>query len=155
LIQARISEEGGEYWEELWVRSLGEDRFEVCCIPMFVYDLALGDEVETEAGGDHKLKRVVRPSGHFTFRVRFDREKYPDEPTRVTTAVSRLECLSEWHSPDLIGLDADSPQRARALETFLIEEESQGRLVYETGRTGNGTGVPGGLYSGYSTEGFE
>ena len=28
--------------EQLWARRLDEERFEVCCIPFFAYDVALG-----------------------------------------------------------------------------------------------------------------
>lgn len=38
-------------------------------VPFFVRDLALGDEVETNA--DLVLGRVIQPSGHVTFRVWF------------------------------------------------------------------------------------
>ncbi len=66
-------------WEQLWARKSADTRFEICCIPFFVYDLALGDEVETD--GDHVLRRVVKPSGHFTFRVWFGSSTDPATET--------------------------------------------------------------------------
>lgn len=49
-------------FEQLWARRLAPDRFEICRVPFFAYDLALGDEVE--ASGERWLVRgVVQPSG--------------------------------------------------------------------------------------------
>jgi hypothetical protein len=39
--------------EQLWARQVGDRHFELCCIPYFVYDLALGDVVEIDA--DYRL----------------------------------------------------------------------------------------------------
>lgn len=39
---------GGDNYEQLWTKRVGQDRFEVCCIPFFVYDLALGDVVRAD-----------------------------------------------------------------------------------------------------------
>ena len=47
----------------------GDTEFEVCCIPLLLYDISLGDIVATDA--DYLLDRVVRPSGRYTFRVWF------------------------------------------------------------------------------------
>lgn len=43
----------------------------MCCIPFFVYDVALGDVVATSPEGDGKyiVEKVVQPSGRFVFRV--------------------------------------------------------------------------------------
>ena len=47
--------------EQLWARRVDDEHHEICCIPFFVYDLALGDTVEVDA--DHLVTRVVEPSG--------------------------------------------------------------------------------------------
>jgi hypothetical protein len=65
IVGAPLSEEGRA--EQLWARQLGGERFEICCIPFFVYDLALGDVVETDAA--QNIVRVVEPSGRFVFRI--------------------------------------------------------------------------------------
>lgn len=52
--------------EQLWARREG-DRYEICCIPFFVYDLVLGDTVEVDA--DHLVTEVVERLGRFVFRV--------------------------------------------------------------------------------------
>jgi hypothetical protein len=80
IVGAPLSEEGRA--EQLWARQLGGERFEICCIPFFVYDLALGDVVETDAA--QNIVRVVEPSGRFVFRIWFgetfhSRQKVADE----------------------------------------------------------------------------
>ena len=37
--------DGKNEWEQLWGKEVGPQRCIVCCIPFFVYDVALGDEV--------------------------------------------------------------------------------------------------------------
>lgn len=55
--------------EQLWGRQIDEYRFEVCCVPFFVSDFALGDVVETD--GSCVVTAVVQPSGRYVFRVWF------------------------------------------------------------------------------------
>ena len=43
-------------WEQLWARKIDNDHYEICCIPMFAYGLALGDVVEI----DQRLMIPVR-----------------------------------------------------------------------------------------------
>src|SRR5947209_19841994 len=74
MIHADIREEGSPFrLEQLWCRQLSDDRFIICCIPFFSYDLALADEVVTAPAGDHRyvVREVAKPSGHYTFRVWF------------------------------------------------------------------------------------
>lgn len=53
MLRASLDDvEGGDSYEQLWARRVGEDRFEVCCVPFFAYDLALGDIVRADAGTD-------------------------------------------------------------------------------------------------------
>src|SRR5262245_61592128 len=77
LIRARIpplSENAPSTdWEQLWCKQESDNQFVICCIPFFVYDLALGDLVETGTEGDaqYVIHRVVHPSGRFCFRIWF------------------------------------------------------------------------------------
>lgn len=120
-------------WEQLWARKLSESRFQICCVPFFVYDLALGDEVETDA--DHVIRRVVRPSGHFTFRVWFGDSKNPDDRTRVMDLIRREGCEHEWSSQNLLAIDAPTQEKAENLADVLGSLQQGGQLTFETGRT--------------------
>ncbi len=78
IIGAPLAEEGRT--EQLWARQVGDRRFEICCIPFFVDDAALGDVVETDATFD--LMRAVEPSGRYVFRVWFGESFIPERRSR-------------------------------------------------------------------------
>jgi len=137
LINADMEAGGARRFEQLWVRQLGEARFELCCIPFFVYDLALGDEVDTEPAGERQyiLARVVRPSGDYTFRVWFGDCDYPDARAKLVEALQAGGWLFEWYWENLLAIDAADGERAQALADLLVERQRRGHLVYGTGRT--------------------
>jgi hypothetical protein len=61
IVRARLPEPGRA--EQLWGRQLDERSFELCCIPFFLYDVALGDIVATDAA--YEVQQVVEPrAGH-------------------------------------------------------------------------------------------
>jgi hypothetical protein len=123
-------------WEQLWARQLSDTRFVNCCIPFFIYDLALGDEIEVGPLEERRyvMQRVVRQSGRYTFRVWFKADDARDE---VAGELERLGCLLEWRftGGNLLAVDAASDPHAQQVAGYLYGEEQQGRLVYETGRT--------------------
>jgi hypothetical protein len=136
IIRAEIKEPGvARDFEQLWARRLAGVRFEICCIPFFVYDLALGDEVETAPHPDYTVQRVVRASGRYTFRAWFGGPGDPGQREEAISALTALASEAEWYSENLLALDAVDGVRAQALADLLAEHESRGALTYETGRT--------------------
>ncbi len=141
LLVAWIGETGkGETsrwrWEQVWARKVAQDRYEVCCIPFFVYDLALGDEVATGRREDRDLavERVVTPSGHSTFRVWF---RDPALRGGLAGEIRDLGCLTEWRSltSSLLAVDAPSAAHAQRLADLLAARKAAGGIQYEAGRT--------------------
>ena len=138
IIAARLDESGSEQrwrWEQLWARQIGDNRFEVCCIPFFVYDLALADEVETTDldGKEYVVSSVLNQSGRFTFRAWFS----PNVPRDVIIEeITSLGYLIEerWPGSRLIAIDAADYEKAQALADLLHLKELSGVLKYETGR---------------------
>jgi hypothetical protein len=134
IIRASIEEDNSpRRFEQLWAHQLDETRFEICCIPFFVYDLALGDEVETDTD-QHTIQRVVKRSGGSTFRVWFGDSSIRvahDAVTELRTSGAELE----WYSEHLLAINAADEQRAQKIADFLHEQEELDRLTYETGRT--------------------
>jgi hypothetical protein len=129
IIGAPLPEEGRA--EQLWARRLGDLRFEICCIPFFLYDLALGDVVETNAA--HDVVRVVEQSGRFVFRVWFGETSQPRQA--VADELTGLGALLEWSSPNLLAVDAADEAHAQVVADYLAGQEHAGRVMYETGRT--------------------
>lgn len=117
--------------EQLWAQQVGDQQFEICCIPFFLYDVALGDVVETDAGFD--LVRVVRPSGRYVFRVWFGESFQRRE--HIADQLGALGALLEWSSANLLAVDAADEPRAEMIAEFLAEEQHAGRLMFETGRS--------------------
>jgi uncharacterized protein DUF4265 len=129
IVGAPLPEEGRA--EQLWARQLGDERFEICCIPFFVYDLALGDVVETDA--DYDVVRVLERSGRFVFRVWFGDAFHPRQ--EVADELAGLGALLEWSSANLLAVDAADAAQAQEIADYLAEQERAGRLTYETGRS--------------------
>jgi hypothetical protein len=80
IVHAELPQEGRpKRFEQLWSRQLGADRFEVCCIPFFVFNLALADVVTTVAkvGRTYVVEKVVEPSRRYVFRVWFGHSFQP------------------------------------------------------------------------------
>lgn len=116
--------------EQLWARRVDDGRHELCCIPFFAYDLALGDVGEVD--GDHLVTRVVEASGRYVFRVHFGR---PDQPTdEVVAELTGLGALVEWSSPSLVAVDARDGEHAQEVADVLQAREDRDGLVYETGK---------------------
>jgi Domain of unknown function (DUF4265) len=134
IIHARLHDL--DRWEELPAWELSKGRFEIRCIPFFVYDLALGDEVETEEreGKPNVVKRVVKDSGHYTFRVwtgdSHDKEARDD----IVAKVGELRCEVEWYSDHLIAISAHA-EEAQEVADYLLALEREARIAFETGRT--------------------
>lgn len=133
IISARLPEEGR--FEQLWARRVDEDRFELCCIPFFLYDIALGDIVATSPaeGRRYVLDRVVRPSGRFVFRAFFE-EPQDSLKSVVVAELGALGAGLEWASRSLLAIDTDEPS-AGAIADYLQGCEDKEWLVYETGAT--------------------
>ncbi|HEY4668880.1 MAG TPA: DUF4265 domain-containing protein [Tepidiformaceae bacterium] len=136
IIHAELGEQDllGRF-EQLWTRQVGEDRFEVCCIPFFLYDVALGDIVATVPKGGHQyvLEGVVEPSGRFVFRVWFGGSFHPRE--EIAEQLTQLGALLEWSSVNLLAVDAADALQAQRVADFLQERRNRGQLLYDTGRS--------------------
>ncbi len=136
IIHAPLGESLTGKWEQLWARRIAENEFEMCCIPFFAYNLALGDHVETGPSGELRfvVQRVLTPSGRQTFRVWFGEPS--DQPAReeVAAALTNMGCLLEWSSANLLAVDADSDRVAQAVADFLSQKQQAGQLIFERGR---------------------
>lgn len=117
--------------EQLWARRVDGRLFELCCIPFFAYDLALGDVVEVDS--DYMVSRVSKPSGRFVFRAWFGESFHPRD--EVSAELESLGALIEWSSENLLGVDARDAAHAQQIADYLQEQEDAGRLMYETGKT--------------------
>ncbi|TDT31307.1 uncharacterized protein DUF4265 [Naumannella halotolerans] len=130
IIAAKFQIDDETFTEQLWARQIDEYTFEVCCIPFLVYDLALGDVVETNH--EYVVKRVLSRSGRYVFRVIFAGTNAFNSD-RVVFALLELGALIEYSSSNVISVDC-VPSRAQDVAKILSAEEQAERLIYETGK---------------------
>ena len=123
------------HYEQMWARQEADDLFELCCIPFFAHDLALGDVVRTETRGDQTrlIAEVARPSGRWTFRLWLGKSN--EDRLVVEAEMINLGALTEWSSENLLAVDALDATQAQALADVLAAGEYAGRWMYETGRS--------------------
>lgn len=134
IVQAELPEEDRpKRFEQLWARQLSDDRFEVCCIPFFIYNVALGDIVATlpKAGRKYVVAEAVQPSGRYVFRVWFGQSFQPRD--EIAGELEALGSLVEWSSRNLLAVDAVDGEHAQPVAGFLAEREKAGHLLYERG----------------------
>ncbi|UPG83993.1 DUF4265 domain-containing protein [Luteibacter aegosomatis] len=129
---------GRSRWEQLWWRRTARGRFTLCCIPFLIDDLALGDEVETNAC--HIVRRIARRSGQVTFRVRIGGHE-PGMRDQVLKASEVFEPLAEWSAPNLLALSVHE-SRARPLGDRLAILAGQKMIEVDTGRIADGHRSP-------------
>lgn len=124
-------DETGISTEQLWARRVDDRHYELCCIPFFAYDLALGDIVEVDA--DYLVTRVSGPSGRYVFRVYFGRSAHPRD--EILERLAELGALVEWSSAALLAVDTRDLSHAQQIADFLQGREDLGQLMFETGKS--------------------
>lgn len=79
MVRAAIDDiEDGDAFEQLWTEQVGEDLFEICCIPFFAYDLTLGDLVRADTETGYVIQSVQQRSGNGVARVAIKRHEDVD-----------------------------------------------------------------------------
>jgi hypothetical protein len=118
-------------WEELPVRHLRTNLFEVCAIPFFVRNVALGDVVvATACGADrHLLDCVAHRGGRRVFRVWFDR--CPHLREEIQWELTGLGAVTEWFARSVLAVDAEDAAHAELIAHHLAQRERLGQLHHE------------------------
>jgi hypothetical protein len=118
-------------WEQLWARKLENELYEICCIPMFTYGLALGDEVEIDQ--EFMIINISHKSGRVTIRVWINEQIPQERREELTSKIHDLGCLMEWYSEHLLGVDADSHIKAQSLIKILENYQKDRIIEFEIG----------------------
>ena len=126
----RVPIDGSARREQIWVRQIDDTTFEMCCIPFFLFDLALGDIFEL----DERHRPVpITESGRFVFRVWFGDTFAPRDES--IASLKKLGATTERHSVNLLAIDACDLEQAHTIADYLHAQEEAGSLQYETGRS--------------------
>lgn len=134
IVNAPLPEPG--CYEQLWCRQINENLFELCCIPFFLYDVALGDTVRTspQSGRRYVVSGVLDSAGRSVFRVHFEQSTLGNRDD-VVARLTEMGALLEWSSGSLLAVDARDEAHGQEIADYLFDQENGGRLVYETGKT--------------------
>ena len=138
IVHAVVEHEGSrDIRESLWAKHLGGNRYESCCIPFFVYGLALGDEVEArlDDAGTLLFDRVVEPSGNETFWILFNEPYAQEVRTRVYEKITGLGCIVEGYNKALLAFNAGSESQANLAVALLRDECEKELLDCVSGKT--------------------
>jgi hypothetical protein len=128
---------GAVVWEGLLARRLANDRARICAVPIWTYDVNLGDEVEVMESGEGApvAVKVLTDAGNFTFRVAFEPPACDDDRRqRLMVELELYECWFDIASPGLAALSA-SAEHAQAVADYLWQRQERGEVQYEAGRT--------------------
>ncbi len=116
--------------EQLWAREIGDGKFMICCVPLFVYDIALGDIVE--ADDDDQVTRVIERSGRYGFRIWLS-DAGQLAINEILDELSGLGAFIERSSNQLYAIDAPDAVVATDVRRVLERMQSEGLFEYETG----------------------
>ena len=122
-------------WEGVLGKWSSEDEAEIVGIPVFAYDLDLGDVVRVvrSAEGAPVVSALVAKSGNHTFRVWFDAVPEPGHNwRRLMTDLEPFDCWFDTWSERLIAISV-SATHAQAVADYLRARESESELEYEMG----------------------
>jgi hypothetical protein len=129
--------DGESVWEGLLAVPTTPGRAVISAVPVFAYDLNLGDEVEvvTSAEGRLVLVRPVWDAGRFTFRVLFPDADDPGDRQwlALQQELEPYGCWCDAYSRQLVAVSAE-PDLAQQVADFLEAGQREGRWQYETGR---------------------
>jgi hypothetical protein len=117
--------------ETLPVRSLGDGRYEVCCVPFFVYDVDKGDVVTRDA--DSVFQGVSWKSGDVGFRFRSEADH--ETIAEVVEVLERAGAIVEFDPSGRVVCVNAADTIASTISGMLLSLEEQDVLEYETVRT--------------------
>ncbi len=135
IIMAECEIDGKKYKEQLWTKRLGDNHFRICCIPFFLKNVHLGDEVDTtlKDGVPYLLHSVLKPSGHQTFRIWFQKSAPKELYISLPQMIQKHQGLIEWSSTHLLTVSSSSQKCTESLIPLFEKEMEKGNIVWERG----------------------
>lgn len=108
-------------WEGVLGKRQSDDTAEVVGIPVFVYDVNLGDVVRTVASADGAavVSELVADAGNYTFRVFFEDEAASGEQWKpLMIDLEKFGCWFDTFSENLIAVSVDA-ENSQAVADYL------------------------------------
>jgi hypothetical protein len=116
--------------EHMWAKRLDDGTLELGNIPMYAFDVSLGDVIATRTEGDDLMfDRVVRRGGHATLRVSM---RLAVEGTAVLAPLRRLGCtVNPTRLPDLFTIDVPPETDYARVVGALAQKAEDGWWEFE------------------------
>lgn len=114
--------------EQVWLKSLGNSQYEMCCIPFVAYGIALGDTVRL--GDDGFVSGILRRSGRRVLRFLLAKESERD--FSVVVDVLREERLQfEGRGGRQVAVDLPDSELPLQLTKVMGQYVDAGRAFWE------------------------
>ena len=140
LVKVFIELNGDQFEREsFWAKPLGNDLYELRNMPWYAFDLHFCDVVRAlpdKMGEVPRIIDVVRRSGHKTLRVLFPPELNEEDRLEMLRSLHQWRGFHENCDSRLYAVDVEPDGDYAAVCDQLWTWEQAGRLVYETGTTG-------------------
>lgn len=134
IINASIADDESNL-EQLWTRRLDSERLEICCIPFYLYGVALGDVVSFTVDDERGLllDEKLEESGRYVLRayLRADRVVVQRD---LYDRLCELGTLQEWSGSRFVAIDCRDEPHAARVSGYLQQCVDLNLLEYETGR---------------------
>ena len=138
----------GKDVENIWVRKIRSNQYEVRTIPFWAYNLSMGDVVACgpdEDGEGLFVQRVLKKSGNRTVRVGFKGSLAARHPDAVNFRdYLRRERLDwEFAEPNLFAISLPSEAAYKALLDRLRQIGPAAKMIWEDGDPQPGVNMDG------------
>ena len=121
--------------ESMWAKPLGNDLFKIENVPFYAYGLNFHDVVRATSDSDElkpEIRELVKPSGHRTFRVFFEKHLELTEQEEILNSMKDLTISYERANSIYFALDMQPEGDYQAIFNRLDELEKQNLLGFET-----------------------
>lgn len=125
-----------DVWEELLPARKVEGSsylYEVCALPLFAYDICLGDIVRVDR--EKVIIEVVESPRRYGFRVFIPENSSTETYEAILSELHKHDCNIEYNTRDYFGIDVENQDKAAHISLLLKKREDKGIIQYETIRT--------------------
>lgn len=122
--------------EQIWLRPLDGDGYEVSCIPFRIYGLALNDAVRLDSEGKHIIE-VLSPSGHRVLRVFLTPSLSVSESCELRSSITQGiiddALISEWSGDRHVAIDVPLGREVGRLWPTIEHVAAEEKVYWEWG----------------------
>jgi len=124
--------------ESVWAEPQGDGTYKIKNVPFYAKGTSCEDVVEAEPqNGNLVFKRVVRHSGHSTYRIYAKTDRRSSEVMNVLQALEKMHSDIEPATDKIVGVDVLPEADIYAVYQVLDDAERAGILEFQEGHCGH------------------